>query len=111
MTCSCEPPVMLTPPGPLTLSFSSRLSPRIILDDIFVTTAAAAQIDDSFFLELPDNFDDPLLGGMDILDFHRAHDFHFFLHHVDTAAGHISTELLLLLVVCAVPGRCIRLLF
>src|SRR5437899_8392741 len=110
MTCCCEPPGMIALPGALTLSFCTRPSPRIILDDIFITTAAAAEVDDSFFLELPDNFNDPLLGGMNVLYFHRTHDFHFFLHHLDAAAGHIAEELLLLLVGSAFQRRCYRLL-
>ena len=47
---------------------------------------------------------------MDVLDFHRAHDFHFFLHHLDAAAGHIAEELLLLLIGCTFQCRCNRLL-
>src|SRR5438105_13162628 len=97
MTCSSEPPPINVPSlGMLILSFLTRLSPRMILDDIFLTTATAADVDDAFFFKFSDDFNDALLCGVNILDLHGAHDFHFFLHHVDASAGHVTEELVLL---------------
>src|SRR5438105_7540345 len=87
MTCSSEPPIIVPSEGRLTFSFLNRLSPRMILDDIFLTTATAADVDDVFFFKLSDDFNDALLRSVNILDLHGTHDFHFFLHHVDASAG------------------------
>src|SRR5579862_1667941 len=105
MTCSSDPPTMLVPPVELILSFWSRPSPRMILDDIFFATAATAEVDDAFFFEFSDDFDNALLRRMDVLDLHRTHDFHFFLHHLDAASRHVPEELLLLLVRCTFQSR------
>src|SRR5262245_52213620 len=67
----------------------------MILDDIFITTAA--EIDDPFFFKLADNVDNALLGGMHVPDLDRTHDVDFFLHHLNAPAGHITEEMLLLL--------------
>src|SRR5262245_30390627 len=101
MMWSCEPAVFNGAPlVELIFNFCSRLaSPRMILDDILVATART-DADDSFFLELSHDFDDALLGGVHILDFDRAHDVHFFLHHLDRATRHVAEELLLLLIRC-----------
>src|SRR5436190_11832664 len=84
--------------GVLTLSFLWRSSPRMILDDILVATAATTDCDDAFLFQLSHDFDNALLSRMDVLDLHRSHDFDFFLHHFDGALRHVSVELLLLLV-------------
>src|SRR5215467_5243220 len=108
MTWPWGPPRTAPSPMELTFSFCRWLSPRIILHDIFITTAA--EIDHAFLFKLPDDFNNALLCCMDILDFHRAHDFHFFLHHFDAAAGHVAEELLLLLICCTFQCRRDRLL-
>src|SRR5580692_5476556 len=86
-------------PGELTFSRDKRPSPRMILEDILF--AATAETDDAFLFELPDDFDNPLLRRMDVLDLHRTHEVHFFLHHLHGTAGHVAEELHLLLVCCA----------
>src|SRR5215470_12590325 len=104
MTWPWDPPRTAPSPMALTFSFCTWLSPRIILDDILITTTA--NVDHALLFKFPDDFNNALLRCMDILDFHRTHNFHFFLHHFDASAGHVAEELLLLLLCCTLQrGR------
>src|SRR5262245_13565906 len=77
----------------------SRSSPRMILDDIVVPSAAADD-DDPVFLQFAYDLDDFLLRFIDIAHLDGAHHIDFFLHHFDRALRHIAEELVLQAFVC-----------